>query len=495
MHLGRLVSVLAGMILTGVTYGLGRRIWPEWPAGGLTAAVFVAFLPESLFIGGSVSNDMLATALAALALWAGLGIAPACPAPDQTVRRRVPPAGMALLAGLFMGLAFVTKVSTVAIWPVILAAMVLQKYGADTGRQAAVFSRQASAWFRRSWAPALAYPVLAGLAGLAVATPWLWRNWRLFGDPMGTRLMLATIDQRQGPLALSDLLWLAQGWYFSFFGKFGGAGHLDLPTPFYVFWGVLLGASLAGWLCWGTMARNKRGLLSKTSPAGQLVLWATPVMVTLSIISYSRMALGTDQGRLLFPALAPSALLVVGGLSAWLPERRPMWILNCMLGLMLSVAVLALVFGLLVPFSPPSAPTPVELATAHTVGQIFGPDLELVALHWGPKSGQDNADPEVTLYWRARNPIKDDLRVTMRAVKSDGSTVWETKRSPGSGRFSTDHWPEGRMVADTYRLPPVAAVADIHLEVGVRPFPERPWLALAGETAGQTVLRLPKEQP
>ena len=29
MHLGRLVSVLAGLVLTAATYGLGRAMWPR----------------------------------------------------------------------------------------------------------------------------------------------------------------------------------------------------------------------------------------------------------------------------------------------------------------------------------------------------------------------------------------------------------------------------------------------------------------------------------
>ena len=72
MHLGRLVSVLAGVILVAATYALGRAVWPAWYAGPLAAAAFVAFLPETLFIGGAVNNDLLAAMWATLALWLGL---------------------------------------------------------------------------------------------------------------------------------------------------------------------------------------------------------------------------------------------------------------------------------------------------------------------------------------------------------------------------------------------------------------------------------------
>jgi 4-amino-4-deoxy-L-arabinose transferase-like glycosyltransferase len=97
MHLGRLVSVIAGVVLTAATYALGRAIWPSWYAGPLAAAAFVAFLPESLFIGSAMSNDILAAMWSALALWLSL---------------RARSAGGALLTGLAMGLAFLTKAST-----------------------------------------------------------------------------------------------------------------------------------------------------------------------------------------------------------------------------------------------------------------------------------------------------------------------------------------------------------------------------------------------
>ncbi len=110
MHAGRLVSVLAGVVLTAAAYALGRRIWPHWYAGPLAAATFVAFLPEALFVGGAMSNDMLAAMWITLALWLGLR------------------AGWlsALMAGVCMGLAMLTKASAAALWPVVCLAMLVR---------------------------------------------------------------------------------------------------------------------------------------------------------------------------------------------------------------------------------------------------------------------------------------------------------------------------------------------------------------------------------
>ncbi len=231
MHLGRLVSVLAGVVLVLATFGLGRALWPAHPGVALAAATFVAFLPESLFIGSAVSNDMLAAMFSALALWAAVA--------GRGWRG-------AVLTGLCLGLGFVTKVSSVAVWPIAGVAIVL---AGGRSKQAILHH--------------LGLGVLAGSIALIVAAPWLARNWQLYGDPMGTQVMLGTIDRRQAPLTLADLGWLARGWFLSFWGRFGGAGHLLLPWPFYVAWGVLVVGSTAGWLR-GTRAplKTERSILS-----------------------------------------------------------------------------------------------------------------------------------------------------------------------------------------------------------------------------------------
>ena len=461
MHLGRIVSVLAGVILTAATYALGRAIWPDWPGGALAGAIFVAFLPESLFIAGSMSNDTLAAALATLMLWAGLAGRPGSP------RRGL---AMAALSGLFGGLAFLTKVSTVALWPVAALAMFWQDY-AGTGPQ------------RRSPVRSLARPALSGAIVLALAAPWLWRNLQLYGDPLGMALMRATVDLRQGPLGAGDLFWLARGWFFSFWGKFGGAGHLPLPGWLYGFWAVLLGLSAAGWLRRALLRRRGDGRMpsppGRTSPAGAMVLWGSPVMAILAILSYSEVALGTDQGRLLFPASGPLALLLVAGLAAWLPRRAGAAWQVAWAGLMGAAACLALVLGIVRPFAAPAPQATAQVAAAVPQNVTFGDRLQLLSA-----SGDGEGDGGLTLYWQARQPITDDLRTVLRLLDGDGNLVWEWKRSPGAGRYSTDHWTPGRPVADTYTPPAEALARATRLEVGVFPFPDGAWLQPSGQPEG-----------
>ena len=459
MHLGRLVSVIAGVVLTAATYALGRAIWPSWYSGPLAAAAFVAFLPESLFIGGAMSNDILAAMWSTLALWLGL---------------RAKGAGVAILAGATMGLAFLTKASTIGLWPVVCVAMLVNRrypkgtrWTIDDGRTTADGSGEHSPRRSAGWA------VLAGVVASLIAIPWLWRNWKLYGDPLGWPLVLATIDRRHGPLYAADLLALGRGWFLSFWGKTGGAGQLALPSSFYIAWVLLVLAAVVGYLI--AWRRKDHGMARQVTPAGWVVLVGAPVMTVLSILLYSRIALGTDQGRLLFPALAPIALLLVLGIAGWLSPKGYRWLPFGFGGAMAAIAVLALVTGIFLPFAPPPTPPMAEVAAATRVNDVFGGRMELLAYRWGEATEERTAVP-LTLYWRASQPPGEDLRTTLRLSDAAGSPVWEWKRSPGAGRFSTDRWEANRVMRDTYLVPVDALGRATRVELGLRPFPEGAWL-------------------
>ena len=477
MAAGRFVSILAGLVLILATFLLGRAIWPARPELALAGAAFAAFLPESLFVGGAMSNDMLAAMWATLAMWLAV--------------RRDRTALNAVLAGICLGLAFVTKASTGSLAVIVAAVFLVSGWPQGTRRWPGL----------RALMPGLVRVALAGAAAFLLAAPWLWRNWRLYGDPFGWPMVLATIDQRQGPLGPAETMQLLSGWWLSFWGKFGGAGHIPLPAVLYVIWAVIGAAALAGWFLWlvkrapsqapGTHAREVPGTWQVpgtfTRAGGWIILLGAPLVTATGIYSYSKVALGTDQGRLLFPALGPLALLIAGGLSAWLPQRAAreaaarqtaLWTGLFAAGMAL-VAIASLVTGLVQPFAPPPEPQQERIAAAPAVNVAFGP-LELVAAAW-----DDPAPGQLTLYWRAAQETPDDLRTALRLFGTNGNLLWEWKRSPGAGRFSTDRWPEGRVVADTY-LPPQEALAQaVRAEVGVRPFPEGPWVPMTGHPADQ----------
>jgi hypothetical protein len=150
------------------------------------------------------------------------------------------------------------------------------------------------------------------------------------------------------------------------------------------------------------------------------------------------------------------------------------------------VAVAALYAGIVSPFAPPSPPDAAEMKNARPVNRLFGEEMELIAVRWEAEAGA----PSLTLYWQARRPIRRDLRTALRLLDARDNLIWEWKRSPGAGRFSTDRWPPGWIVADAYRIPQAALKAMARAEVGVYTFPEGDLLPLKDEAGSGPFLTL-----
>ena len=383
-----------------------------------------------------------------------------------------------------MGL--LSKVGTLALWPVaILAVGGVWWMAADR---------------RRTVARALGHLALIYGVALLVASPWLLRNWQLYGDPLAWDLVRATVDQRLEPLRLADIGWLLRGFHTSFWGRFAAAGQVVLPT-----WAFLLAALFTAVVIAGSVHFVAQIARSRTNPPSDHVsrftfhastlLWlhlfllaAAPLLMFLSIVRYSAIALGTDQVRLMFPALSAMAVWVgigVAGLADWVgevgkggKERKDRLLVS---GFAAGMALLATVvlFGVIRPgFAPPEAIVPAGGVAAEKLA-AFG-ELELVAkeLPSGPVAA-GSAIP-VRLWWRAGAEGMDDLRPAVRLVHNDGWLAAEWSHSPADGRHSTDHWLEGEVYEDVYLLLPDPGPPGVYtVEVGVRPF-GGDWLPASG---------------
>lgn len=303
MHLARLVSVWLSVVTVASALALGRAVAPDEPWLAVATAGVLAFIPEFLFIGASINNDTAAALFGVLALWGGLAI--------YRGKGRFASGWWTPLA---LGAGLLSKVHTVAIWPVVALAIVA---GAISAEQAQAADGQQSVQPGR-WSRALITAGLVFLPGLLIAAPWLLRNWLLYGDPLAVEMAMQTIDVRTSAWRWTDSSWLLRGWFVSFWGKFGGAGHIPMPGPIYGVLALLTGVSAAGLV---QLWRKLRGKDERTAWA---LIGLAPLTTAIAMWRYSLVALGTDQGRLLYPALAPLALLFVGGLYAWVPSRvRP----------------------------------------------------------------------------------------------------------------------------------------------------------------------------
>ena len=437
-HLARFWSVFLSTATVIACYRLMNRVLPTQGAWIIATTALLALLPSFSFIGGMVNNDNGAAFCGTLALWGAVAIYRS---------------GGKLRAGwwlpLALGAGLLTKVSTLALWPTVAVALWLGVYRRQDEEDAV----------KQPLAPML----LTGFAIFGIATvlaaPWLLRNWQLYGDPLGMALTRQTIDLRLDPWTWADTRWLLRGWFVTFWGRFGVIGHLALPS-----WIYLLLASLTGISGIGIIKLWLRPPTPQTRPILGLFLLTTLSTAAL-IWQYSLIALGTDQGRLLYPAIAPLLALLAGGLLAWSPPRWQWPVAHTLVGLSLALALYALVGVVRPAFAPPPPVSTTELADLAAVDPIAFGDLTLT--NW-------RLTEPPTLYWQAARPSAADLRVVLRIVAEDGSLVWEWRRSPGGGRWSTDHWPPDTLVRDTYALrwPDWAQPGRYRVEVGVQSFAE-----------------------
>jgi hypothetical protein len=442
-HLARAWAVLLSTLTVAAVYGLGRAALPYRPGVALLAVGLASTLPEFAFVGSAVNNDGAAALFATLGLWGGFAI--------YQGQGRLPAGWWTPLA---LGLGLLAKVSTLALWPVVGLLIVLGAARPVLAPDRAVLA----AWLRTVW---VAWPrwVVTGLAvfapALLIAAPWWLRNWRLYGDPLGMALVRATVDERSGAWGLAETVWLLRGWFVTFWGKFGGAGHIPYPAWVYWLWG---GLALAGVIGLGIVWRRDHA-----ARLPMMLLALACLCVAGGIWRYSLIALGTDQGRLLFPALGPLLLLLALGLAAWAPARYAHVLGAALIGGVALLAIYGLAGVMRPAFSPLPPPTPAEIAADAREGTPveFG---ELALVGWQLKGGP-------VLYWQADAAPTQDWRVLLRVVAEDGALVWEWQRSPGYGRLSTDRWPAGTVVRDAYAVgwPNWAGAGRYRVEVGLAP--------------------------
>lgn len=503
MHLARFLSILWGAVTVWAAWRLGNEVFPQRPSIGLIAAAFLAGLPGFLFISGSINNDNAAGAFGALSLLL-------C---ALTLRR-----GLrwrwSLLLGVGLGLGLLSKVGTLALWPLALLAV--------GGAWWLSGARQQTLW------RALGHVALIYATALFLASPWLLRNWRLYGDPLAWDLVRATVDQRTAPLTWGDIGWLLQGFHTSFWGRFAAAGQVVLPAWAFALALVCTAIGVAGGVWYvansGRQASGEtqghedlgsddfsrpgagerlKSLLPRGARFGHAqqmastpdqcvrfwllltLITVAPILVFFSVVRYSAIALGTDQVRLMWPALAALAVWVgvgVLGVTDWVRGQRGeggkggkagTGIQNraVVVGVAGGMAVfaLAVLLGVIHPaFAPPQPLASADSSTKALAGfaglELVGVDLPTQPLAMGEPA-------PIRLLWRATAPLPDDLRPALRLVHADGWLAVEWSHSPAGGRHSTDHWRAGEVYADDYLLTPSPATAGTYtVAVAVRPF-------------------------
>jgi hypothetical protein len=422
VHLARFLSTLMGAVTVWLVWLVGLRIFPSRRWLALAVAAVVAFTPQFLFVGASLSNDgliiLLATAMLALLLRLADGHDDA-----KTI----------LALALVAGLAPLAKLSGLAVLGFTLLCLAgLARRKRDGG------------WFLRTAGPVV-------LAAVLLSAWWYGRNVVLYGDVTGLSFMHPGGTRRHEPLAR----WLAGlpdelvGVWLSSWGLFGWFTVM-LPSWIYVLLAFLGFAAVAGVL----IALDQRAAWIEWRRFGWLLLWA--LVVWVSLLRWLAFTKG-GQGRLLFPAIAVLAVLLVAGwrklVGQWVGDRV------FVAGVAAGMVALALysAWGVIRPayaMAPVIAEADIP-ATARRVDMVFDERVRLVAIAHPERLVEGQPFP-VTLYWQAPQPVERAGYVGLRVDQylADEVFAGEAQLSyPGAGTSPPAIWPAGPEVhVDRHRL-------------------------------------------
>ncbi len=456
LHVVRLLSVLMAAAGVFLTWLVVREVAPSWPRLALAAAAVHAFTPMVVFIAGAVNNDNLVVPLSSLALWMLLRLA----RPEGAATRqqgRPAPAGVGvprrqyLLLGVVLGLAVLTKTSSLAL-TVLTALVVIVR-----------------AVRRRSWAEFATGGAATLAPVLAIAGWWYARNVRLYGDVTGLNVFIEILGQRDVPADLAQLWRERTSFAAGYWGNFGG---LNVPMPGWISSSLNPCAVMAGLglLVWPgrLLAARGRAAMRPSLASGLLVLWGLGVLVPWALwasVTWS------SQGRLIFAALPVWSLGLVIGLAAWVPRR---W--GHLPGLAFSAFLLGLSAAAPWAWIRPAYALPQPLDDAEVAAipvrldADFGGVLRLLGYRLEATSVRPGDHVEVTLYWEAVRPAERDYTVFVHLLGEGERLLAQRDTYPGLGRLSTTRLSPGIRWADrtVLRLPPTAYAPDVALlEVGL----------------------------
>lgn len=413
VHLIRLYSLMLALGTLGLTYALAREIFPATEKSNLSretaflAVAFIAFLPQFIFISNAISNDNLATLLTVATLWqiartmrTGLGY------------RRV------IILGVLVGAALLTKLTTIALTPLVLLALVYASVHSNTQGKA------------KRVPPRLRFPtslitnvILFGILVACIAGWWYIRNWMLYGDFTTFGRLAVLVGERAR--ALNFFRWLSaegEGLRLSTWGVFGWF-NIRASPPFYFFFDALAALGLVGMV----IALIRRQQLSMRLAI--LPLWCA--LILIAFWGYASIII-TSQGRLLFPALPALAILWSWGIAALFtrfvkPAIALITTTQCLIALLVPLGVIA----------PAYTPTIVNAipTNAQNIHARFDNGIELLASTIDQTNIQPGATLGVTIYQHIPAGKIDSTAMFIHIVNSAGVIVAQRDSLPGNGNL------------------------------------------------------------
>jgi hypothetical protein len=426
LHVARLVSVLLGTLALWPTYALGRFLFPRAPALALGAMAFQAFLPQYVYMGSIVHNDILVALVGGVVLYQAV----------QAVFGPVQLRALVILAWASALLVW-SKASGLALLPVaalaLLVGLIRLARRPDNRRRL--------------------IPISFGLVAVLMLLIGLWagRNFFITGKvfPRFSNWPLEILYWivRQ-PSLVAALHWdaLPHAWPslpFTFWGMFGWENIPTFPW-FYPLCNYLALAALAGVLLQFALPRPE------PARGGILLLLLAGAGVMLLAIYRVLVFQGGLPGRYLFPALAGLSILFVTGLARLLPGKIAMAAITAT-GLTFALVSLASLYVHIRPaYALPAPLSPADIpAEARPLRARLGNVVELVAYELGSTEVHPGEALQVTFYWRVLARTPDNYTLGIHILGPNLEDYGELNTYPGQGRLATSRWEPGTLFRET----------------------------------------------
>ncbi len=458
VHLIRFLSVLMGAATVLLTYLIALEVFPGREALALGAAAINAFTPMFLFISGAVNNDNLVVPLCSLALLMTVRI--------SNIQYPISNRHWLLdirywILGFVLGLAALTKESAVGLLPLALVAVAARIW----------YQHRNTPLLKRS-ALVIGHWSLVILPALAVSGWWYWRNWRLYGDPLGWNVFLDILGRRHPAATLRQLWGEREGFAMSYWGLFGG---VNVPMDAWVYRLLNLLAIVAALGIIIFLIRKLiRDRLQPEEWVKVVILLAWPAIVFTSLIRWA-LQTWSSQGRLVFSAISALSILLFLGLSQLVP-RRYTKMLACLVAISMFVIAAIAPFRYITPaYAKPALLSTEEIeAIPNRLDISFGKVMKLLGYDLPtPNNPKPGDSLEVTLYWQSLAETNQDYSVFVHLLDENELVVAQRDMYPGQGLYPTSQWSVGDTIANRYVLilPETAfAPNQAQLEVGLYNF-------------------------
>ena len=447
-HVARFFTLLLGVVTVVATYGAALSVFPGRRAIAALAAALVAFNPQFLFLSAAVNNDMLVIAASAGGVWLAVHL---LGGKDQ------PPLWQLILFGVLVGIAATSKLSGLALAGLAgLTFLIL-------------------AWRNRSVGSLIKWGLIVGGVALVVGGWWYLRNLYLYGDPLGLKAMFDILPRRTEPPTIAELLARAQGVWRSAWAVFGWFNVTAEPWLYSVY--TLL--SLAGLLgvvilwpirLWMAKRRLQGNVMSPASWSQIVVMVVWIAVIFLALLSWAQMRY--PQGRLLFPAISATAVMLSLGLSHWLPQRFHKVLVTILVAALYILAAI-IPFRWIAPSYAAPSKLPASTGIPNQLDAEFGDQIKLVGYSIAESEMVPGSEVHLTLYWQALQTPDKDYSVFIHFTDDIGIIQAQRDSYPASGSLPTSDWQPGDIYADEHlvRIPPTApAPASYQIDVGLYDF-------------------------